>query len=162
MGNRTEKHSEFIRLVGNGMNQTEAYKATVGNPKATTKAAKGKASSLAKKYKAEIAEIKARNKEIADAADKKALEEAAKFNIISAARRQEILSLMAEGKLERKETFTMNGTPVEKTYTPDFSDRRNAIAELNKMTGDHAPTKSDVTLTDVTEFYLPKEKTDES
>jgi hypothetical protein len=58
------EHLEFIRLVANGINQSEAYRATVGNPMATIDAVKSKASNLAAKYASEIAEMKKNHQQL--------------------------------------------------------------------------------------------------
>ena len=46
----TPEHTEFIRLVANGKNQSEAYMVTVGKNKVTLGTAKKNGSLLAKKY----------------------------------------------------------------------------------------------------------------
>ena len=58
------EHLEFIRLVANGMNQSEAYKATVGNPMATVDSVKSKASNLAAKYSTEISQQKQKHQQL--------------------------------------------------------------------------------------------------
>lgn len=50
----TPEHTEFIRLVANGKNQSEAYMVTVGKNKVTLGTAKKNGSLLAKKYYIEI------------------------------------------------------------------------------------------------------------
>jgi len=50
----TPEHTEFIRLVANGKNQSEAYMVTVGKNKVTLGTAKKNGSLLAKKYYLEI------------------------------------------------------------------------------------------------------------
>ena len=62
------KHIEFIRMVAQGVAQSDAYKATVGNPKATSDMVKSKASNLAKKYIKEIQQAKEKAAALVDAA----------------------------------------------------------------------------------------------
>ena len=59
--------------------------------------------------------------------------------------RMEVLTKIARGQLTyHKEVATKDG-PVEIIAKPDFVDRKAAIAELNKMDGDYAPVKKDIT-----------------
>ena len=72
--------------------------------------------------------------------EEKAIESLEKF-IINTDQRKEILSNIAIGELIIKKPFLLNGKIVQVDSQPDYSDRRNAIAELNKMEGDYSPTK---------------------
>ncbi len=143
--NPSHKHIEFIRLVANGTNQSEAYRATVGNPKATISACKAKASQLAKKYANLIAEQRDNLKKVVEEAQKDKVAEIAQMNILTSAQRMEILSNIAQGKLKVKKPFVIGGKVLEYPSEPDHTDIKNAIAELNKMQGDYAPTKQDIT-----------------
>lgn len=70
---------------------------------------------------------------------------AAKKAILNKHQRQEILTQIALGELNfKKEVATKMGI-VGLQAIPDFADRKAAIAELNKMDGDYAPTKKDIT-----------------
>jgi hypothetical protein len=158
----SEKHKAFIRNVVNGMHQKEAYRVSVGKKGVSSRTCEVKSSELVRKYANEIAEGQRLNREIAEKANEKNLEKIIERKIMSAARRMEILTQIAEGELEKKETFMLNGAPVEKISTPDFSDRRNAISELNKMDGSYAANKTDITVKDAVSFYLPKEDGDNS
>ncbi len=142
----SKSHREFIRTVANGVPQSEAYRATVGNPKATIDSVKSKASNLAKKYAQEIAEAQQLNKDIAEQANKTAIGKTQESRIISAARRMEILSDIAEGLIPLTKPMVCDGVIQEVPVVPDWMDRKNAIAELNKMTGDYSPTKIDTTI----------------
>jgi len=73
--------------------------------------------------------------------------ESRKHNVMSVIERKLILSEIARGNLTVKQTmFSSMGDIVEVDVAPTFSDRKNAIAELNKMGGDYAPQKVDLTL----------------
>lgn len=139
-------HVEFIRLVSTGTNQMDAYKLTNGNPKVTEGAAKTGGSKLAKKYAKEISEAQQLNKEIVEQANVNAIVKTSEMRIISAARRMEILSDIAEGLIPLNKPMVCDGVIELVSIVPDWTDRKNAIAELNKMTGDHAATKTDVTI----------------
>ena len=144
----TAKHTEFIRLVANGTNQSEAYRATVGNPKATISACKAKASQLAKKYADLIAQEREKLKAIVEEAQSNRVAEIAQMNIMTSAERMEFLSKMAKGEVKVKQPFVIGGKIMEYPSEPTFAERRAAIAELNKMDGSYAPTESKVKLDD--------------
>ncbi len=116
-----KEHVEFIRLVANGTNQSEAYSLTYPNKSLTKGTIKVESSKLAKKYAKEIAEAHQINKDIAEAANKDAIGKTAEMTILTSAKRQEVLSKMI--------------------LKPDTSnvDIIKAISELNKMDGSHAP-----------------------
>lgn len=73
--------------------------------------------------------------------------EARKANILSVIERQEILSKIARGEIPLKKAMVCDGMIQEVEVVPDWMDRKNAIAELNKMEGDYAPTKTDINIT---------------
>lgn len=64
-----------------------------------------------------------------------------KKHILDTDKKKEILSKIATGDLVIKKPVLVNGKIVQVECQPDYSDRRNAIAELNKMEGDYSPTK---------------------
>jgi len=71
--------------------------------------------------------------------------EALKKAILTKHERMEILTQIAKGELTfQKEVPTKFG-PQMITATPDFTDRKAAIAELNKMAGEYAPIRKDIT-----------------
>lgn len=86
---------------------------------------------------AEIKEIEAKAKE---GMAKKA--EVAMERILSVTQRQELLTLLALGKVKvEKPVWTAKGVRNLKCE-PDHGDRIRAIGELNKMGGDYGATKS--------------------
>lgn len=142
MPNIPAKHIEFIRQVAAGQPQAQAYRATVGNPKATLTSVKSKASNLAKKYAVEIQKAKNKAAAIVEAATNKAIAQTAKNGIKSTAERMALLSDIMEGKIKIKKPFVIAGKIMEYPSEPDHNDRIKAIAELNKMDGSYAPTKT--------------------
>lgn len=64
-----------------------------------------------------------------------------KKHILDTDKKKEILSKIATGDLVIKKPVLVNGKILQIECEPDYSDRRNAIAELNKMEGDYSPTK---------------------
>lgn len=71
--------------------------------------------------------------------------EVRKSKILNAIERQEILSQIALGEIKLNKYIVCDGIIEEREVVPDYNDRKNAIAELNKMGGDYAPAKTDIT-----------------
>lgn len=68
-----------------------------------------------------------------------------KLKALTVAERVDILSKIALGEIPLKKPMVADGVIQEIDVVPDWDDRRAAIAELNKMSGDYAPTKTDIT-----------------
>ena len=77
----------------------------------------------------DIAEPIIREKEI------EAMGEFAKAGILSKIGRQKILSQIALGEIPLSKYIVCNGVIQEVEVVPNWTDRKNAIAELNKMDG---------------------------
>jgi hypothetical protein len=71
--------------------------------------------------------------------------EALKAKILGKIERMEILSSIADGSLTFQKEVPSKFGPQVITATPDYSDRRAALAELNKMDGEYAPIRKDIT-----------------
>lgn len=67
--------------------------------------------------------------------------EARKKAILTAEERKEILTKIAKGEIPLNKPMVVDGQIELVEVVPDWSDRRAAIAELNKMDGEYAPTK---------------------
>lgn len=145
MPNIPAKHIEFINQVAAGQPQAQAYRATVGNQKATITSVKSKASKLAKKYALEIEKEKDKAAAIVEAATNEAIAETAKNGIKSTTERMALLSDIMEGKIKIKKPFVIAGKIMEYPSEPDHNDRIKAIAELNKMDGSYAPNRNEHT-----------------
>lgn len=141
----SSKHSEFIMLVAGGTNQSEAYVLTNPNKNLTKGTIKVESSKLAKKYALLINEERERLRKVVEAANDSKVSEIAQMNIMGKAERMELLTKMAKGELKIKTPFVIAGKIMEYPAEPTASDRRAAIAELNKMAGDYAPAKQDIT-----------------
>lgn len=74
-----------------------------------------------------------------------ATKEAVKLGILSKLERQKILSDIALGNIPLTKHIVCNQIIQEVEVVPNWADRKAAIAELNKMDGDYAPIKSDIT-----------------
>lgn len=77
-----------------------------------------------------------------------------KLKAMTLAERVDILSKIANGEIPLTKPLVCNGKIELIDVVPDYADRKNAIAELNKMDGSYAPTKSQVELTDKTEYLI--------
>ena len=72
-------------------------------------------------------------------------ENAAKEAIMSKIERQQILTQIARGEIPLKKPIVVDKQIEEIEIVPDWMDRKAAIAELNKMDGDYAPTRNEHT-----------------
>lgn len=89
-------------------------------------------------------------KEAADAAYIQASANAAKSAVMSSQERKEILTKIAKGELSTKEANPdKSGEFVNVPVPIGIFERLKAIAELNKMEGDYAPIKNNLTLNKV-------------
>lgn len=71
--------------------------------------------------------------------------EALKKAILTKHERMEILTNIANGTLSYKKEVPTKFGPQTILARPEFSDRKAAIAELNKMDGEYAPIRKDIT-----------------
>ena len=138
------KHSEFIRLVANGTNQSEAYILTNPNKNLTKGTIKVESSKLAKKYADLIDKERDVLKVIVEEAQSNRVAEIAQMNIMTSVERMEFLTKMAKGEVKVKQPFVIGGKIMEYPSEPTFAERRAAIAELNKMDGSYAPTQTKI------------------
>ena len=142
------KHIEFVQLVAKGETQSNAYKLSVGKKGVSKQVSEVKGSQLAKKYALLINDERERLRKVVEAANDSKVSEIAQMNIMGKAERMELLTKMAKGELKIKTPFVIAGKIMEYPAEPTASDRRAAIAELNKMAGDYAPAKTETTITD--------------
>jgi hypothetical protein len=146
--NISPKHTKFIELVANGINQDKAYADAIAKGKISGNAARSKGSTLAKRYAKEIQEHKQLVRDAINNATSTAITELAEKNILSTAERMEMLSKIANGEIKIKKPFVIAGKIMEYPSEPDHNDRTKAIAELNKMDGSYAATKQETIVTD--------------
>lgn len=141
----TEKQKEFCKLYVSGKNATDAYSIAFKTTNhGTSKAASSK---LIKgdKIKQFISELQLENKKIVEMANEKASQIIADGSIADVAERMQILSKILRGELNIEEEISTPNGITTLLVKPSFTERRNAIAELNKMAGDYAPAKQDIT-----------------
>lgn len=72
--------------------------------------------------------------------------EGRKLKLMSVAERMDVLSKIANGEIPLQKPMVCNGLIELVEVVPDWTDRKNAIAELNKMDGSYAPTKTDMNI----------------
>ena len=95
-----------------------------------------------KASRAEVNVIAASNQQALDT-----ITSTGQYRVLSVAERLDILSRIALGELKIKQ-YIFGGAEVgniEVDVEPNYLDRRGAIAELNKMFGDYAPERRDIT-----------------
>lgn len=92
-------------------------------------------------------ELQIENKEVQKKAEEKAKKktEELELEILTVLERKSILAQIAKGGIPLTKPMVCNGEIVQADVIPTYTDRMNAIAELNKMDGDYAPTKTDLT-----------------
>jgi hypothetical protein len=93
------------------------------------------------RFKAMHAEIQENYKNVL----KDSVEARQKLGILSKLERMKILSDIAQGEIVLTKYIVCDGVIQERDVVPDYNDRKGAIAELNKMDGDYAPVKKDIT-----------------
>jgi len=71
--------------------------------------------------------------------------EALKKAILTKHERMEILTQIAKGEIPLVKHIVCDGVIQEVEVVPAWADRKVAIAELNKMDGEYAPIKKDIT-----------------
>lgn len=71
--------------------------------------------------------------------------EARTAKILTSIERQEILTQIALGQIKLKKLIVCDGVIEEREVVSDWADRKNAIAELNRMDGSYAPVTADLT-----------------
>jgi len=147
---KSKAHKEFIRLVANGEPQSDAYKATVGNPKATTAAVKSKASNLAKKYAKEIDTETKRLQVLATSIkDDKVVQEALNSILSQAEVDAELCSIVSGTAMVEKIIVVAGKVQVIKSAKPDHGDKLRAIDLYNKRFGSYAPIENKVAVTNI-------------
>jgi hypothetical protein len=139
------KHQQFIELVAAGSEQDKAYIKAIAKDGTSPASARQKGSTLAKRYANEIQIERERVGKVIEAAKDKLVSDIAEKNILSTAERMEMLSKIAKGEIKIKKPFVIAGKIMEYPSEPDHNDRTKAIAELNKMDGSYAATKTDLT-----------------
>jgi hypothetical protein len=65
--------------------------------------------------------------------------------ILSIAERKEILTQIALGQLTITKPINVGGKVEYVACEPDYTDRRQAIAELNRIDGSYQPIRTDIT-----------------
>lgn len=94
-------------------------------------------------------ELQRKAKEAADKVYIQQMEQAAKEAVMSKIEKQEVLTKIARGLIPLKKAMVVDGSIEYIEVVPDWMDRKNAIAELNKMSGDYAAIKQSVTISKV-------------
>lgn len=79
--------------------------------------------------------------EVRTEAEKERLKKA----ILTKDERLEILTQIAKGEIPLTKHIVCDGVIQERDVVPTWKDRKDAISEINKMEGDYAPIKKDIT-----------------
>lgn len=85
-----------------------------------------------------------------------------KSKIMTSIERQEYLTRVLNGEVKTKQPFVVGGKIMEYPAEPTLAEKLKALAELNKMQGDYAATKSEISVTEKPKIIFPgDEPTDE-
>lgn len=68
-----------------------------------------------------------------------------KLQMLTVAQRLDILTRIATGQIKLDKYMVADGVIETVEVTSDYNERKAAIAEINKMCGDYAPQKTDIT-----------------
>lgn len=142
----TDKQLEFCKQVSLGKSGSEAY--AIAFKSKNEGSSKVSASRLLKsqEIKDEIKRLQEENRAIALATKTEAAKQLAPNSIANVAERMQVLTKIMRGELKIIKQDVFQGMVTDVEVEPDFSDRKAAIAELNKMGGDYAPTKTDISI----------------
>lgn len=78
-----------------------------------------------------------------------------KSKIMTSIERQEYLTRVLNGEVKTKQPFVVGGKIMEYPAEPTLAEKLKALAELNKMQGDYAPTKSEISVTEKPKIIFP-------
>lgn len=137
----TSKQNQFCKEIANGSNATDAYQKAFGTKSRGTCKVNG--SKLLKKaaIKEKVKEFQSVAKAISKKATQKAVDNVKVEEVMGTAERMIVLSKIARGEIPLKKPIVCDGTIEEIEVVPDWMDRKNAIAELNKMDGSYSADK---------------------
>ena len=144
-----KNHNKFIQLVAEGEQLKIAYSLTYPNKNLTKGTIAVESSKLAKLYAKEIELEKKKISDIIEASQKKTIAKIEEKRIMTIAERMEWLSKVALGEIKVKQPFVIAGKIMEYPAEPSISDRKAAIAELNKMDGSYAPVNSNLNVSQI-------------
>ena len=101
-----------------------------------------------RRYKQAESEATAQQRRINAEAEQEVKEEvnALKSKILTSFERKEYLTSIIKGEVKTKQPFVVGGKIMEYPAEPSLTDKLKALAELNKMDGDYAPTKQEVNI----------------
>lgn len=157
----TIKQIEFCKLFANGESASNAYRLAFKSKSEGT--CKVNASKLLKKPEiaSKIAEFQKHNANIVSKANEIAAEKLAEGEIADKIERQKLLTQIMRGDVKiRADKFFFDGktgavVTQEVDELPDHAARIKAIAELNKMDGSYAPSKTELELKESPQVILP-------
>lgn len=137
-----KSHIEFCKAVSDGSTYKDAYKTYVSRKVNVSEAVCEKDGSLlGKKYAIYIQELKQKTSIAIDKAyENEAVKDALK-SVMCKVERMQILTQIARGEIPLTKPMVVDKIIEEVDVVPDWMDRKNAIAELNKMDGSYSPIK---------------------
>lgn len=145
----TAKQTAFCKEVANGRTGAEAYRIAFNNKSEGT--SKVNASKLLKtpEIALKIQELIETARKITEASQKEVIDTLVNFDIMSRAERMQTLTDIARGKIQLQKPMVCDGQIELIDVVPAWSDRRDAIAELNKMDGEYSAIKKEIKINKV-------------
>lgn len=138
-------HINFCKAVADGMTYKEAYRSQVSvKNRSSDKSCEQKGSVLAKKYAEHIQNLRQTLSTAIDKAHENSAVKEALKGVMDKAERMNVLTKIARGQIPLKKPVVLGKDIKMIDVVPDWMDRKNAIAELNKMDGSYEPIKSDI------------------
>jgi hypothetical protein len=138
------KHTEFIRLVANGTNQSEAYILTNPNKNLTKGTIKVESSKLAKKYADLIAKEKKNIADIITSTKDSEVVQKALNDIVSQAEVDAVVFRIFKPDELVEEIMIIGGKAQVVKRKPTQSELQNAYDKYNKRFGSYAPTQTKI------------------
>ena len=145
----TSKQIEFCKQLANGKNATEAYHIAFKTKNRTTCKVNGSKLFKLAAIKAKIKEFQKTASTITAKANQLAMDKVKADEVMGTAERMIVLSKIARGQIPLIKPMVCDGEIQEIEVVPDWMDRKNAIAELNKMDGSYPPAKVNMNINKV-------------
>ena len=142
----TEKQIRFCKEYVMGKDASNSY--SIAFNRANDSSTRAAASRLLKSNEIQnyISELQEQNKKIVELANDKAANIIVEGSIAERNERMVTLTKIMRGEIPLTKPMVVDGQIELVPVVPNWSDRMDAIDKLNKMTGDYAASKQDITL----------------
>lgn len=139
--NREALINEMISDIDFGLDRSAVMARFVAEWQLSTRTFDRYWQSAKKQFEEEQMQIRLERQDIKVAAKVEQVE----HRIMAKSERMSILTQMADGTLQVQRSVPTKDGVLTFLALPDYNDRKAAIAELNKMDGEYAPLRKDIT-----------------